>query len=191
MDKKGITVYCASSTNIDSKYFESASELGAEIARRGITLITGAGAMGLMGAVNDAATAAGGRTVGVIPQFMVDRGWCHNNLSERIITSDMHSRKEKMAALSFAAIALPGGIGTFEELLEIITWRQLGLYEGNIVILNINSYYDPLLDMLDKAIKEKFMKPDHNKLWIVASSPREAVEMAISDSSNNKFSNKF
>lgn len=191
MDKKGITVYCASSTNIDSKYFESASELGAEIARRGITLITGAGAMGLMGAVNDAATAAGGRTVGVIPQFMVDRGWCHNNLSERIITSDMHSRKEKMATLSFAAIALPGGIGTFEELLEIITWRQLGLYEGNIVILNINSYYDPLLDMLDKAIKEKFMKPDHNKLWIVASSPREAVEMALSDSSNNKFSNKF
>ena len=193
MNKKlsGITVYCASSVTIDRAYFEAAEQLGMEIAHRGLALITGAGSMGLMGAVNDAAMAAGGETIGVIPQFMVDRDWHHKGLSKLEITDSMHTRKEMMAALGRAAIALPGGIGTFEELLEIITWRQLGLYEGNIVILNINGYYDNLLAMLDKAIEEKFMKPDHRRLWKVATTPAEAVDMALSIDITINFSAKF
>ena len=187
----GITVYCASSVTVAKVYFEAAESLGKEIARRGLPLITGAGSMGIMGAINDAAIKAGGITIGVIPQFMVDRGWHHKGLSSLEITDGMHSRKELMAELSRAAIALPGGIGTFEELLEIITWRQLGLYHGNIVILNVNGYYDDLLKMLDTAIGQKFMKPDHKMLWSVAQSPEEAIEMALSGDNKQIFSAKF
>ncbi len=185
-----ITVYCASSVNIDRRYFEVATRLGTEMAQRGITLVTGAGSMGLMGAVNDAAIAAGGQTIGVIPQFMVDRGWNHTGLNRLEITDGMHTRKEMMAALSCAAIALPGGIGTFEELLEIITWRQLGLYEGNVVILNVDAYYDNLLAMLETAIDRHFMNPDHRRLWAVANDVDEAIDLALQPS-ENKFSAKF
>ena len=193
MEKKlsGITVYCASSVTVAKIYFEAAEMLGKEIARRGLTLITGAGSMGLMGAVNVAALEAGGTTIGVIPQFMVDRGWHHKGLSKLEITDGMHSRKELMAKLSRAAIALPGGIGTFEELLEIITWRQLGLYDGNIVILNVNGYYDKLIEMLETAIEQHFMKPDHKQLWKVALTPEEAVEMALAEDKQQTFSAKF
>lgn len=189
-DKKGITVYCASSVSIDAAYFEAARKLGAEIARRDVALVTGAGSMGLMGAVNDAAIEAGGVTVGVIPQFMVDRGWHHRGLSELHITDGMHTRKELMASLSQGSIALPGGIGTFEELLEIITWRQLGIYEGNIVIFNVLNYYNPLLDMLEKAIAEGFMKADHRRLWTVVSNARDAVDAALAPAETT-FSAKF
>ena len=188
---EAITVYCASSVTIDESYFKAARKLGAEIAGRGITLVTGAGSMGLMGAVNDAAMSAGGTTIGVIPQFMVDRGWHHKGLSKLEITDSMHSRKKIMADLSVGAIALPGGIGTFEELLEIITWRQLGLYDGNIVIYNVNGYYDNLLAMLDTAIDQKFMKPDHSHLWQVADDATEAVDMALNTNINKSFSAKF
>ena len=188
---KAITVYCASSVTIDEVYFDAASELGTEIAKRGVTLVTGAGSMGLMGAVNDAAMSAGGTTIGVIPQFMVDRGWHHKGLSKLEITDSMHSRKKIMADLSVGAIALPGGIGTFEELIEIITWRQLGLYDGNIVIYNVNGYYDNLLAMLDTAIDQKFMKPDHSHLWQVADDATEAVDMALNTNINKSFSAKF
>lgn len=191
MKQATITVYCASSVNIDETYFEAACKLGTEIAQRGVTLVTGAGSMGLMGAVNDAAIAASGTTVGVIPQFMVDRGWHHKGLSKLEITDSMHSRKEMMARLSQAVIALPGGIGTFEELLEIITWRQLGLYDGNIVIFNVNGYYDNLLAMLDTALSEKFMKADHRRLWSVATDAAQAVNQALNSNSIKSFSAKF
>ena len=191
MIEKGITVYCASSVTVAEEYFSAAKKLGAEIALRGQTLITGAGSMGLMGAVNDAAIAAGGRTIGVIPQFMVDRGWHHRGLGELKITDGMRRRKELMAAMSRGVIALPGGIGTFEELLEIITWRQLGLYDGNIVIFNVGGYYDNLLKMLDTAIEQKFMKQDHRNLWSVASDAHEAVDIAMQKNNNLNFSAKF
>lgn len=187
---KGITVYCASSTDLVPEYFAAARYLGEEIARRGLTLVTGAGNMGLMGAVNDAAIAAGGRTIGVIPEFMVERGWQHTGLDELIVTSGMHDRKSTMASLAHGVIALPGGIGTFEELCEIITWRQLGLFTGNIVILNINGYYNPLLDMFAAAISQGFMRPDHARLYSVATTPQEAVEMALAEPATT-FSPKF
>ncbi len=179
METKGITVYCASSSSVGDSYFEAARRLGELIARRGLPLITGAGNMGLMGAVCDAAAAAGGVTVGVIPRFMVERGWHHTGLSRLIVTDGMHSRKETMASMARGVIALPGGIGTFEELLEIITWRQLGLYDGNIVVFNVDGYYDNLLAMLDTAVERGFMKPDHRRLWSVAIDADSAVEMAV------------
>lgn len=188
---KSITVYCASSVDVDDIFFEAARDLGAEIAHRHVRLVTGAGHMGLMGAVNDAAIAEGGKTLGIIPRFMVDRGWHHKNLDELVITDSMHSRKEKMAQSSCGVIALPGGIGTFEELLEIITWKQLGLYIGNIVIFNVAGYYDPLLEMLDKAVEYKFMRADHKNIWSVCHDAKSAVDFALRDNKSEKFSPKF
>jgi uncharacterized protein (TIGR00730 family) len=121
---------------------------------------------------------------------MVENGWHHSQLTKMEVTDNMHERKKRMAELSSAVIALPGGCGTLEELLEIITWRQLGLYSGNIVILNISGYYNPLLEMLDNAISQGFMKKDHSQLWQVATTPEEAVEMALSHD-NTKFSSKY
>lgn len=191
METKGITVYCASSTAVSDSYFEAARRLGTLIARSGLPLITGAGNMGLMGAVNDAAISAGGVTIGVIPRFMVERGWHHTGLSQLIVTDGMHSRKETMASLARGVIALPGGIGTFEELMEIITWRQLGLYDGNIVIYNVDGYYDNLLAMLDTAMERGFMKADHSRLWTVATAAAEALAKASAEPDRLSLTPKF
>lgn len=191
METKGITVYCASSTAVSDSYFEAARRLGTLIARSGLPLITGAGNMGLMGAVNEAAISAGGVTIGVIPRFMVERGWHHTGLSQLIVTDGMHSRKETMASLARGVIALPGGIGTFEELMEIITWRQLGLYDGNIVIYNVDGYYDNLLAMLDTAMERGFMKADHSRLWTVATDAAEALAKASAEPDRLSLTPKF
>ena len=116
---------------------------------------------------------------GVIPRFMVEQGWCHKGLTELIETADMHERKEVMARLSDGTVALPGGVGTLEELLEIITWKQLGLYDKPVVILNTRGYFDPLLAMFRRAVDERFMRPQHAGLWTVASTPAEAVEQLL------------
>lgn len=189
MEKK-ITVYCGSSDTLPAEYIEAATLLGREIAAVGAILVTGAGRTGLMGAVENGAMEAGGRVTGIIPRFMHERGWHHTGLDELVITEDMHTRKELMAK-SAACIALPGGIGTFEELCEIITWKQLGLFHGNVVILNIKGYYEPLLSMFSKAVAEGFMRPDHLKTFSVAGNPRQAVEMALASSVDTDFSPKF
>lgn len=171
-----VCVYCASSTKIDNAYFNAAQELGTLLGQNGIRLVNGAGNLGLMRSMSDAALAVGGEVTGVIPRFMVEQGWHHNGLTELIEVDSMHERKQTMANLSDAVIALPGGIGTLEELLEIITWKQLGLYLNPIVILNINGYFNLLLEMLEKAIGEKFMRPQHGQIWVVANTPEEAIE---------------
>ena len=137
-DIKNVCVYSASSTKIAKVYFDVAEELGRLLAEKKINLINGAGCIGLMAATSDAALAAGGTVTGVIPHFMVEQGWHHTGLIE---TETMHERKRMMADLSDGVIALPGGCGTLEELLEIITWKQLGLYLNPIIILNINGFY--------------------------------------------------
>lgn len=175
-----ITVYAASSAEVDKVYLDAARELGTLIARGGYGLVTGAGSTGLMGAVNDGAIAASGSTVGIIPQFMADRGWAHRSLEQTIVTPDMHARKSMMMRMASAVIALPGGVGTFEELLEAITWRQLGLYDGKVVILNVGGYYDPLLAMLERAATLHFMRGDRTDMWQVADTPARAMEMAVS-----------
>lgn len=171
-----VCVYCASSTKIDNTYFKAAQELGTLLGKNKLRLINGAGSLGLMRSVADAALAAGGEVTGVIPRFMVEQGWHHNGLTELIEVDSMHERKQTMANLSDAVIALPGGIGTLEELLEIITWKQLGLYLNPIVILNINGYYDLLLEMFAKAIDENFMRHQHSRIWTVANTPEEAIK---------------
>lgn len=174
---KNICVYSASSTKIAPIYFEAAEELGKILAQKHINLINGAGCLGLMCRISDAALAAGGTVTGVIPRFMVEQGWHHKGLTRLIETESMHERKQLMADLSDGVIALPGGCGTLEELLEIITWKQLGLYLKPIVILNTNGFYNPLLEMLQQAISQNFMRKEHGNIWHVAQTPEEAVNL--------------
>lgn len=173
---KNVCVYSASSTQIAPVYFQVAEELGRLLAEKHINLINGAGCIGLMAATSNAALAAGGTVTGVIPRFMVEQGWHHQGLTRLVETETMHERKQLMADLSDGVIALPGGCGTLEELLEIITWKQLGLYLKPIVILNIDGYYDPLIAMLQNAINGNFMRKEHEAIWQVATTAEEAVE---------------
>lgn len=174
---KNICVYSASSTKIAPIYFEAAEKLGQLLAQKHINLINGAGCLGLMCRISDAALAAGGTVTGVIPRFMVEQGWHHKGLTRLIETESMHERKQLMADLSDGVIALPGGCGTLEELLEIITWKQLGLYLKPIVILNTNGFYNPLLEMFQQAISQNFMRKEHGNIWHVAQTPEEAVNL--------------
>lgn len=176
-DIQSVCTYCASSTKIAPCYFQAAEELGRLLAQEKIQIINGAGNIGLMAAISDAALQAGGKVTGVIPHFMIEQGWNHTGLTQTLAVENMHERKQTMADLSDAVIALPGGCGTLEELLEIITWKQLGLYLNPIVILNTNHFFDPLLNMLDKAIAENFMRNQHGKIWLVADEPAEAIQL--------------
>lgn len=191
MEKKTICIFCASSSRIDESYKEAAHKLGAMIASQGHALVCGAGRAGLMGQLIDGAKTKGGETIGIIPQFMVEKGWHHRGLSQMIVTADMQERKKLMAQSADAIIAMPGGCGTFEELMEIITSRQLGLFEGNIVILNMNNYYEPLLEMFRRATEEGFMKQSHSSLWQVATSVEEALEMALSEHNKIEAEDKY
>ena len=174
---KRVAVYAASSSQVSSEYIDAAAELGRTLAAEGIEIVYGAGKVGLMGALADAALDAGGKVTGVIPQFMVDNGWCREKLTNLIVTPDMHTRKEKIVSLADATIALPGGVGTLEELMEIITWKQLGLYANPIVILNTRGYFNPLKEMLERAVEEKFMREIHRNLWSIADTPRQAADL--------------
>lgn len=174
---KTVCVYSASSTKIPEVYFRAADELGRLLGNRGLRVVNGAGNIGLMRAVSDATLAAGGTVTGVIPRFMVEQGWYHDGLTELIVTETMHERKRRMADLADAVIALPGGCGTFEELLEIITWKQLGLFANPIVILNTDGYYDALLALFERAVRENFMRDQHSGMWAVAQTPEEAVRL--------------
>ena len=178
---RSVCVYCASSTKIPAIYFEVANELGRLLGELQLNVVNGAGNIGLMRAVSDATLAAGGTVTGVIPHFMVEQNWYHKGLTQLIEVETMHERKQKMANLSDACIALPGGCGTLEELLEIITWKQLGLYVNPLVILNVNHYYDPLLQLFEQAIQEQFMRPQHQRLWAVAETAKEAVQLIYSE----------
>ena len=188
---KNVCVYSASSTKIAPVYFAAAEELGRLLAMQGINLINGAGSIGLMAATSDACMAAGGTVTGVIPRFMVEQGWQHKGLTQLIETETMHERKQIMAEMSDGVIALPGGCGTMEELLEIITWKQLGIYLNPIVILNIDGFYNPLLEMLQRAIDGNFMRPEHQNIWQVATSAQEAVELLYTTPKWSKDVRKF
>ena len=176
-----VCVFCASSANIDERYLADAHQLGTLLAQAGWRCVNGGGAVGLMGAVTDGALDADGEVTGVIPKFMVDNGWCYDRLIDVVVTADMHQRKQIMSDMADAVIALPGGVGTLEELLETLTWRQLGLVKVPVIILNTLGYYDPLLAMLRHAIDEGFMKPSHGQLWQVAATPAEAISLLDND----------
>lgn len=188
---KNVCVYSASSTQIDPIYFQAADTLGRLLAQKGINLINGAGCLGLMSRISDAALATGGTVTGIIPRFMVEQNWHHKGLTHLIETETMHERKRMMADLSDGIIALPGGCGTMEELLEIITWKQLGLYLKPIVILNTNGFYNPLLEMLERAIDQHFMRRQHGTIWQVAQTPDEALQLLYTTPMWSKDIRKF
>lgn len=178
-NQSAICIYGASSDDIAPIFKSDAFSVGELVASAGRTLVCGGGRAGLMRAAIDGALSRGGRAIGVLPRFMIEKNWQHAELSQVIVTESMHQRKEKMASLSSAAIAFPGGCGTFEELLELITWRQLNLWRGNIVILNTSGYYDSLIEQLRKSLQLGFMRTEHERLFSVASSPQQAVELAL------------
>ena len=179
-----ITVYASSSPQIAPIYFEAAKDLGERMAALGIACINGGGRNGLMAAVTDAILANGGKVFGIIPQFMVERGWLHQGIKEVVVTSGIHERKQTMAQKADACIALPGGVGTLEELLEIITWRQLGLYKNPVIILNTNGFYDSLLEMFRKIDEEHFFTHKIPDMWSVAGTPEEALSLIFEQKKN-------
>ena len=163
---KKVSVYCASSTQIAECYKAEAYRLGEILAGNNVCCLYGGGSVGLMGELSKAMLKNGGTITGIIPQFMVDRGWVNKNVRQ-IVVNSMHERKKLLLEEVDAAIALPGGCGTLDELLETITLKQLGIFVKPIIILNTNHYFDPLLEMLKKGVEEKFMRNEHLRMWSV------------------------
>ena len=175
-----IAVYCSSSNKVRKSYMDAAEQLGKILAKEGIRLVYGDGGIGLMAAVAKGALDAGGEVLGVIPQFMVDQGWNNPRSSQTIITQTMHERKSTICELSDAMVALPGGIGTFEELLECLTWKQLGLHCNPVVILNTDGYFDRLIDCLDYMVEQQMMRPIHREMFTVVNLPEEVLPALLS-----------
>ena len=173
---RAVCVYCASSVTAHPEYREAAFRLGEALAAHRITVIYGGGGKGSMGALADGALGKGGRVVGILPRFMADLEWGHPGLSELKLVEDMRTRKHLMLAGAQAAIALPGGCGTLEELLEAITLKRLGLFLGPIVLVNTRGYFHPLLEMLSRAVDEHFMDERHPLMWQVVAQPEEVPE---------------
>jgi uncharacterized protein (TIGR00730 family) len=175
--RRHICVFCGSSRGARPVYAQAARQVGASLAAAGLGLVYGGGSVGLMGVVADAALAAGGRVVGVIPEPLALKEIAHHGLDELHVVPGMHERKALMATRSAAFVALPGGIGTFEEFFEILTWSALGLHNKPIGLLNVGGYFDPLWRMLEHAVAERFVRPDHLARVLV----RDEVESIIRD----------
>jgi uncharacterized protein (TIGR00730 family) len=158
------------------EYAAAAAAMGRTLAQRGIRVVYGAGHVGLMGILADSALAAGGQVIGVIPQMLVDLELAHQGLTELRIVSTMHERKALMAELSDGFIALPGGLGTFEELCEALTWSQLGIHLKPCGVLNVLGYFDHLRALLDHAVREGFVRAEHRELLVSAANPAELLD---------------
>jgi uncharacterized protein (TIGR00730 family) len=174
-----ICVFASSSSRINSEYAIAASKLGLLLAREGIKVVYGGGGIGLMGKLADAVLEHGGNITGVIPSFMKDEGWDHSKVNEMIITADMGERKKRMFALADAVVALPGGVGTLEELTEAITLKQLGLFHGPIIILNTLNFYKSLIDFLEHMVSGNFLRYEHKGMWKIADTPEEVIACLI------------
>ncbi len=168
---KAIAVYCGANPGADPVYAGAARVLGRLLAERGIGLVYGGGHVGLMGIVADAALAAGGRVTGVIPQQLVDRELAHPGLTELFVVRNMHERKAMMAELSDGFIAMPGGMGTLEELFEMLTWSQLGIHAKPVGVLNVAGFYDQLAAFIGHAAQQGFIRPEHHALMQVETDP--------------------
>lgn len=173
--RHSVCVYCASSNACDAAYRDVARRLGGLLADAGCLLVYGGGRSGSMGALADGALTRGGRVVGIIPRFMRELEWGHEELTELHVVEDMRTRKHEMLARASAVVALAGGCGTFEELLEAITLKRLGIFLGPIVIVNTGGYYDPLLEQFTRAIDGRFMDSRHGAMWQVVDEPEQVV----------------
>jgi len=170
-----VCVFCASSDRCDETFLQSAYDLGSALAKRDIRLVYGGGGRGLMGQAANGVLDAGGRVTGIIPGFMVDREWAHPKVSDMRHVGTMHERKETMAAESDAFIALPGGCGTFEELLEVITWKRLELHQKPIIIVNLWDFYVPFSQLWERSVYERFMTESSPNLFTMVDSIDEAM----------------
>lgn len=170
-----ICIYCASSAKIDEIYFEATERLAKILVNSGVQVIYGGGGHGLMGKLADIVLAHGGQIKGIMPQFMNEVEWAHKSVTDIEFTKTMHERKSKFLENIDALIALPGGTGTLEELLEAITLKRLGQFTKPIIILNTNGYYDPLILMLERCVEEKFLRPIHAEMWTFVHQPEEVM----------------
>jgi uncharacterized protein (TIGR00730 family) len=173
---KAICVFCGSSSGAKPVYRDAAITLGREIAERGLRLVYGGGKVGLMGAMADAALEAGGEVVGVIPQALVDEEVAHNGVTELIVVGTMHERKAWMADIADAFVAMAGGFGTFEEFCEVLTWTQLGFHKKPCGVLNVDGYYDPLLELFDRAVTDCFLRPEHRAIVLTAETAADVLD---------------
>ena len=171
-----ICVYCSSSAQIDKSYFDATEKLAKEFVKQNIEVVYGGGAIGLMGKLADVIIENGGRIKGIMPKFMNEVEWAHKKLTDIEFTENMHERKAKFIEDIDGIVALPGGCGTLEELLEAITLKRLGQFTKPIVILNTNGYYEPLKQMLQKSVDEKFMSEKHLEMWSFVDQPEEIIE---------------
>ena len=172
---QSVCVYCASSNRSSDVYLEAAAQVGRTLAENGITIVYGGSSLGSMGRLAEAALAAGGKVIGVLPRFMDELEWGHRALTELRLVEDMHERKRVMLELADAAIALPGGCGTLEELFEAITWKRLGLFFGPVVLVNVNRFFDPCIELLERCVDERFMDEKHRAMWSVAGGPEDLL----------------
>ena len=179
---KKVCVYCASSDKIDQKYFDATKTLAKALTKNNTTVVYGGGARGLMGHLADTVLEEKGRIIGIMPHFMKEVEFHHKDVNEFIFTADMHERKKQFMVGVDALITLPGGCGTFEELMEAITLKRLGIFTKPIVILNLDGYYDSLLAMLENAISEGFMAEAHRDIWTVFTDPSKVIEAIMSSS---------
>lgn len=174
-----ICVFASSSSRIDNEYATAATSLGILLAQAKMDVVYGGGGIGLMGKLADAVIENGGRITGVIPSFMKDEGWDHSAVSKMIVTSDMGERKKQMFAMADAIVALPGGVGTLEELTEALTLKQLGLYKGPIIILNTLNFYKSFIDFLDHMISGHFLRYEHKGMWEIANTTEEVMALLL------------
>lgn len=170
-----ICIYCASSSKIDEVYFEATERLAKILVNSNIQIVYGGGGHGLMGKLADTVLSEGGKIKGIMPQFMNEVEWAHKKVTDFEFTHTMHERKAKFLENIDALIALPGGTGTLEELLEAITLKRLGQFTKPIIILNTNGYYDPLKMMLDRCVSENFLRPIHAEMWAFVQEPEEVI----------------
>jgi uncharacterized protein (TIGR00730 family) len=186
-----ICVYCASSATVDKSYFEATDRLAKEFLKENVEVVCGGGAVGLMGRLADTILAGGGKIKGIMPKFMNEVEWAHKGISDLELTETMHERKAKFLEDIDGLVALPGGTGTLEELLEAVTLKRLGQFTKPIVILNTNGYYEPLRRMLEKAIEENFMHPRHREMGVFVDEPEGVMEAIRNSAVWNKEAIEF
>ena len=170
-----VCIFASSSSRINKEYASAASSLGLLLATAGMDVVFGGGGIGLMGKLADAVLENGGRITGVIPSFMKDEGWDHSAVSKMIVTTDMAERKKQMFAMANAIVALPGGVGTLEELTEAMTLKQLGLYRGPIIILNTQNFYKSFIEFLEHMVSGHFLRSEHKGMWEIATTAEEVM----------------
>jgi uncharacterized protein (TIGR00730 family) len=176
MPVRTVCVFCGSSPGADPAYREAARAFGAALARRGLALAYGAGNVGLMAVLADAALAAGGEVTGVIPRHLLDLELAHQGLTRLEVVDSMHERKARLAELSDAFVAMPGGLGTLDELCEIATWAQLALHAKPIALLDVAGYWRPFLDFVDHAVAERFVRAEHRAMLLVERDPESLLD---------------